>query len=237
MGFSGGGSNVLKPHTHDGTVAQDGGALDMNGVTQGSLTSGDIVYSDGSNLQRLAIGSSNDQLTVSGSNLPTWTTPAPPAGSNYEFLGTSSVSAGTTLTVSFSAVQPPDYVIGVFNGSVTSGQGIDIVRVNGITTNTYIQNGQDIQGGSATVHSPTNQSGWYGCLSSISGTDFICTIEAHANGQDERIYSFINATSNKPGSFYGYGYNSTTGQTGIDEITFTSGSNFTGNLDVWAIRN
>jgi len=34
MGFSGGGSNVLLPHTHDGTVAQDGGPLDFNNITQ-----------------------------------------------------------------------------------------------------------------------------------------------------------------------------------------------------------
>ena len=47
MGFSGGGSNVLKPHTHNGLVSQDGGALDLDNVTQTQLTSGDIVYSDG----------------------------------------------------------------------------------------------------------------------------------------------------------------------------------------------
>ena len=70
MGFSGGGSNVLKPHTHDGTISQDGGALDMDGVTQGSLTAGDLVFSDGSNLQRLAIGAANQVLEVNGVLLP-----------------------------------------------------------------------------------------------------------------------------------------------------------------------
>ena len=43
----------------------------MDGVTQGSLTAGDVVYSDGSNLQRLAIGGAGQLLTVSG-GLPTW---------------------------------------------------------------------------------------------------------------------------------------------------------------------
>lgn len=71
MGFSGGGSNVLKAHTHDGNIAQDGGALDMDGVTQGSLTAGDLIYSDGNNLQRLAIGGSGQSLTSSGS-APQW---------------------------------------------------------------------------------------------------------------------------------------------------------------------
>ena len=54
MGFSGGGSNVLKPHTHDGSIAQDGGALDMDGVTQGSLTAGDLVFRMGQ-FARLAL--------------------------------------------------------------------------------------------------------------------------------------------------------------------------------------
>lgn len=71
MGFSGGGSNVLKPHTHDGTVAQDGGSLNMDNVTQASLTAGDIVYSDGSHLQRLAIGADATVLAVSGAT-PSW---------------------------------------------------------------------------------------------------------------------------------------------------------------------
>ena len=70
MGFSGGGSNVLKPHKHSSAV-QDGSPLDMNNVTEATLTAGDIVYSDGAALQRLAIGNSTDSLVVSG-GVPTW---------------------------------------------------------------------------------------------------------------------------------------------------------------------
>jgi len=44
MGFSGGGSNVTKAHTHDSTVVQDGGALAAN-VTQFGLTNGSILVS------------------------------------------------------------------------------------------------------------------------------------------------------------------------------------------------
>jgi len=53
MGFSGGGANVTKAHTHDSTVVQDGGSLAPN-VTQFGLTSGSILYSDGSNIQELS---------------------------------------------------------------------------------------------------------------------------------------------------------------------------------------
>ena len=42
MGFSGGGSNILKAHTHDGTIVQDGGALNMDNVTQAGLQAGDM---------------------------------------------------------------------------------------------------------------------------------------------------------------------------------------------------
>jgi len=70
MGFSGGGSNVLKPHKHS-SAAQDGSPLNMDNVTEASLTAGDIVYSDGSALQRLPIGSTTDSLVVSG-GIPSW---------------------------------------------------------------------------------------------------------------------------------------------------------------------
>ena len=70
MGFSGGGSNVLKPHKHSSAV-QDGSPLDMNNVTEATLTAGDIVYSDGAALQRLAIGADTSILAVSGAT-PSW---------------------------------------------------------------------------------------------------------------------------------------------------------------------
>jgi len=74
MGFSGGGSNVTRAHTHDSTVVQDGGALAAN-VTQFGLSSGSILYSDGSNIQELGVGAGGKVLAVSGSSLPEWVTP------------------------------------------------------------------------------------------------------------------------------------------------------------------
>lgn len=70
MGFSGGGSNVLKPHKHSSAV-QDGSPLNMNNVTEATLSAGDIVYSDGAALQRLGIGPDTTVLSVSGST-PSW---------------------------------------------------------------------------------------------------------------------------------------------------------------------
>jgi len=68
MGFSGGGSNVLKPHTHDGTVSQDGGPLNFDNITQGQLNAGDVIYSDGVHIQRLNL-SAGDVLYGTGSAL------------------------------------------------------------------------------------------------------------------------------------------------------------------------
>lgn len=59
MAFSGGGSNVTKPHTHDSTVLQDGGNLNFQNVTQGNMSAGSITQSDGAHLQELLIGTPN----------------------------------------------------------------------------------------------------------------------------------------------------------------------------------
>lgn len=66
MAFSGGGSNILKPHTHDSNVLQDGGNLNFQNVTQANMSAGSITYSNGSNLQELAIGTPSQILQVNG---------------------------------------------------------------------------------------------------------------------------------------------------------------------------
>ena len=72
MGFSGGGSNFTKSHTHDSTIFQDGGSLAAN-VTQFGLTEGSILYSDGSNIQELAVGAATETLTVNtAATAPEW---------------------------------------------------------------------------------------------------------------------------------------------------------------------
>jgi len=77
MGFSGSGSNILTPHTHDSTVVQDGGSLDMTGVTQSGMANGSITYSNTAHLRELSIGTPTHVLTVSAGNLPVWSAAAP----------------------------------------------------------------------------------------------------------------------------------------------------------------
>jgi len=72
LGFSGGGSNILKAHKHTSAV-QDGGQLDMDNVTEAELTAGDVIFSDGNALQRLAIGAATNALVVNGAaTAPEW---------------------------------------------------------------------------------------------------------------------------------------------------------------------
>lgn len=56
MAFSGGGSNVTKPHTHDSTILQDGGNLNFQNITQANMSAGSLTQSDGVHLQELLLG-------------------------------------------------------------------------------------------------------------------------------------------------------------------------------------
>jgi len=71
VGFSGGGSSVLTPHTHDGTVAQDGGSLNLDNITQGNVADGSMTYSNSAHMQELVIGGSGTALTSNGL-IPVW---------------------------------------------------------------------------------------------------------------------------------------------------------------------
>jgi len=109
MGFSGGGSNVLLPHKHDGRVSQDGGELDFNNITQSNSTSGQVFYSNGTAIQQLAIGAPATVLTVSGANLPAWTAAGGGATTNRQVISGMTNGQTTTSTV----------FVDITNGSAT----------------------------------------------------------------------------------------------------------------------
>ena len=72
MGFSGGGSNILKPHQHNSLTLQDGGSLDFKNITQSDMSASSMTYSNGTHLQELAIGSAGQHLASVG-GVPAWT--------------------------------------------------------------------------------------------------------------------------------------------------------------------
>jgi len=108
MGFSGGGSNVLLPHTHDGRVAQDGGELDFNGITQSNSSAGQIFYSNGTALQQLAYPGipAGETLTAAAlSTAPSWVSGAAPTGTfelidTVELTGTAAYIESTFTSIS-----------------------------------------------------------------------------------------------------------------------------------------
>jgi len=134
MGFGGGGSNVTKPHTHDSTIVQDGGSLAAN-VTQFGLSAGSILYSDGSNIQELAVGSASDTLTVNaGATAPEWAA----GGSTWTNQG-SDVSTTATAHLEVSGLSDQDvYQVMYSMSDVASATGMSFTcEVNGIVSNTY----------------------------------------------------------------------------------------------------
>ena len=78
MGFSGGGSSQTRAHTHDSTIINDGGSLNLDNITQGgaAMTAGAMTYSDGpaGHMQVLTLGAAGDVLE-SGASAPQWVTP------------------------------------------------------------------------------------------------------------------------------------------------------------------
>jgi len=131
MGFSGGGSNVTKPHTHDSGVVQDGGSLAAN-VTQFGLSAGSILYSDGSNIQELGVGSAAEALVVNGAaNAPEWASAG--ATSPWTNLGADVATTGqASLEVSGFAAH--DVLQLLFKVQEVSG-GYLKLGTNGVTAN------------------------------------------------------------------------------------------------------
>jgi hypothetical protein len=76
MPFGGGNQGSLVNHEHNPLVPLDGGALATNATSFG-LSAGSTLYSDGTDVQELAIGNASDVMTVSG-GVPAWVAPAGP---------------------------------------------------------------------------------------------------------------------------------------------------------------
>ena len=85
MGFSGSGSSSTRAHTHDSTIINDGGSLNLDNITQGgaAMTAGAITYSDGAagHMQVLTLGNASETLAVNaGATAPEWVAGADPHG-------------------------------------------------------------------------------------------------------------------------------------------------------------
>jgi hypothetical protein len=237
LGFSGGGTNVLKPHTHDGSISQDGGSLNMDNVTQASLTAGDTVYSDGSHLQRLAIGTPGQSMTVSGSNIPSWTSAS---GAASELIGTATASGSTSfIEVTFTAISEGDiaYIFGVFSGESSGGQGSELV-VNGVTSN-YNQQGIVVTGGAATYPRIIGET-HFDLDNSNLGQDETAYFNLKINPYDDQLSAVMWTVGDNPGLAYNCGKNTGTWtEYNAVRVRTADGANIPANtvLEVWKMNN
>lgn len=165
MGFSGGGSSQTKPHTHDSNIVNDGGSLQFDNVTQGSLTAGDVVYSDGTHFQRLAIGGAGSTLAVNGgATAPEWASAA--SGAWTEEGNAINTSPATSLDVDVSDADVYQVLFNVADGGGTSSV---VIRLNDVSTTTYRSMlGTMIDGGSMNAELQL-QTKW---LISNAGSDY-----------------------------------------------------------------
>jgi hypothetical protein len=151
MGFSGGGSNVLLPHTHDGTVSQDGGPLDFNNVTQSQSSAGQVFYSDGTHLQQLAYPGvpAGETLTAAAlSTAPSWAAGAA-ATQAVELLGSVELGApNANLNLTFASTSFADVSsIDVYYSAFSLVSNDWNITINGLTaTNYVIQRNRQING-------------------------------------------------------------------------------------------
>tara|TARA_R110000751_G_scaffold143205_1_gene246560 strand:+ start:211 stop:969 length:759 start_codon:yes stop_codon:yes gene_type:complete len=218
MGFSGGGSNVLKNHKHDATVVQDGGSLDADNVTSADLTQGDVIFSDGTHLQRLAIGTPAQQIQVNaGATAPEWATSA--AGVNNRVILDSQIFTNdTTNTITFTPGTPIDDSVYqkiqvVFTGD---GLGNTITRAKfnldaGLLNTDYFENSIEVYNGSASYvnKNPQDPGDVYVRLTDVlanGGETWIATVDVQlpSSGQDRTSIYYQVATHDRVANGSGY---------------------------------
>jgi len=162
MGFSGGGTNILKSHSHDGTVVQDGGPLDFNNITQSQSAAGEVFYSDGAHLQQLAypgVPAGETLTAVAASSAPSWvaaaaTTPA------YELISTTTLGgAANDITLSFAAISGSavSKFVYVFNGGISAAAVELAIRLNGSSAAQYNMQRLKMTGGAGAFSQWSNE--------------------------------------------------------------------------------
>jgi len=144
MGFSGGGSNILKPHTHDSTVVQDGGNLDFKNVTQGDMSAGSLTQSDGVHLQELLIGNPAEIPRVNGAGTAVeWHSPTDLTGS-LELLGSTTLvaaAANVTLTGTWNISNYTAFIVtGGFSNDNSAATPDLRFRINSSSAAVYVTN-------------------------------------------------------------------------------------------------
>ena len=211
-------------HKHSATGgSSDGGKLAVGGLggdTSFDLSNGSIMYSNGTSLQELAIGSASDTLTVSG-GVPAWAAGAAPLEKIYSTTLTSDQNA---FTASFTAVNQTDIacLYGVLNAESTVNEDSDI-SINGIGgygsgNTTYTSQGFFVQSGAIGYQNTTGDEKWR-VINEAAGGKYQTQFWISCNAVADQIQSTWLTTGDE-GLSYVSGFNTTAGQTSISSITF-----------------
>jgi hypothetical protein len=234
MGFSGGGSNVLLPHTHDGRVAQDGGPLNFSNITQSQSAAGEVFYSDGVALQQLAYPGvpAGETLTAAAlSTAPSWVAAGSTAGVELITSATQAVS-DPYFTISFAPVTQATTgkFFGVCTGAKTNTSNNVLMYINGLTTSTYQYNWNEMDIG--TLSSGYSSGSQWQVVRNYAGgtsTNFTIWFEIIFNTYADNIQFSTTSTTQDRGKTTS-GTNTTAGQTSLSEVEFYQ-QNGAGNIE------
>tara|TARA_R110000751_G_scaffold211480_1_gene315011 strand:- start:688 stop:1320 length:633 start_codon:yes stop_codon:yes gene_type:complete len=174
MGFSGGGSNILKPHTHNGLTVLDGGSLNFNNITQSQSTAGMVFFSDGTHLQQLAypgVPAGETLTAAAASTAPSWQAAA--AGVSVDIDSAALTSAFTT-----GATSPTD-VTGLVITIPTIASGQVLINANpscattaaGALNTQLTDDGIYIEGTCRRTEGFSNQQWWINAMTHVMGAD------------------------------------------------------------------
>ena len=159
MPFNGGGGGALPPHEHT-NIANDGGPLDFNNTTIGSMNAGDITFSDGAALQQLAYPAipAGETLTAAAlSTAPSWS--AGGSSASYEQVGNVELGIdAATIGLTFAAISADDIAsLEIFYGGRLSNAGTDCnMRINNVSTGDYNTQYNQVTAGAGSIFQNTS---------------------------------------------------------------------------------
>ena len=212
MGFSGGGGGQTLAHTHDSSIANDGGALQFNNVTQGSMAAGDITYSDGNHLQILAyppVPAGESLTAVAASTAPSWSAGA--AAGAWTLLDDQTTTGATNTfhvvfspQASYTAYSYLKCVLSIETTGGTGNTGSIKCEVNSLVAN-YDTQGSKVEGGATSYVNRTGEAAMYivdspntGDFSALITMDFKLPVYASS---DEVICWAVYASEVAVGSY------------------------------------
>ena len=224
MPFNGGGGGALPAHEHT-NIANDGGPLDFNNTTIGSMNAGDITYSDGAALQTLtypAVPAGESLQAVALSSAPSWV--AAGGGAVVEKIAEIVQPADNpTMTLSFAAVTNSTVAkyYGVCSGGfTTSGLNSINMTLNGMVTNYNVWRVFHDSAGAITSAASTGGANMQIIRNPYSNR-FTIFFEITMNPISENLQLAASATTQGPEVQSVWATNTTAATTTLTEIEFT----------------